>query len=178
MRIIEQIGSYAGLGAVVGLAVLAALYFSQARDVKRLREWAGRAPDRAAPPMPSQVVARPVPRPPPPQTPAAGAPRVPAPGVPQPPQPAPARPATAGAGPEVATRDTKAHPPNSPPLAPPPAPPPGLGGHFAREAQLAGEREAGGGGGVPPPKKEKEGGKTPKKETEEKPPPPKHETQT
>jgi LytR cell envelope-related transcriptional attenuator len=48
MHIIEQIGSYAGLAAVVGLAVLAALYFSQARDVKRLREWAGRAPERAA----------------------------------------------------------------------------------------------------------------------------------
>jgi LytR cell envelope-related transcriptional attenuator len=31
---------------VLGLAILAALYFSQARDVKRLREWAGRAPER------------------------------------------------------------------------------------------------------------------------------------
>lgn len=38
MEIIEQIGSYAGLAAVVGLAVLSALYFSQARDVRRLRE--------------------------------------------------------------------------------------------------------------------------------------------
>lgn len=50
MEIIEQIGAYAGLAAVVGLAVLAALYFSQARDVKRLREWAGRAPERGAMP--------------------------------------------------------------------------------------------------------------------------------
>jgi hypothetical protein len=33
----------------VGLAVLSALYFSQARDVKRLREWAGRAPQRPGP---------------------------------------------------------------------------------------------------------------------------------
>ena len=48
MEIIEQIGAYAGFAAVVGLAVLAALYFSQARDVKRLRDWAGRAPERAA----------------------------------------------------------------------------------------------------------------------------------
>ena len=48
MRLIEQIGSYAGLAAIPGLAVLAALYFSQARDVRRLREWAGRAPERAA----------------------------------------------------------------------------------------------------------------------------------
>ena len=45
-EIVEQIGSYAGFVAMVGLAVLAALYFSQARDVKRLREWAGRAPER------------------------------------------------------------------------------------------------------------------------------------
>jgi hypothetical protein len=30
------------------LAVLALLYFSQARDVRRLREWAGRAPERAS----------------------------------------------------------------------------------------------------------------------------------
>jgi hypothetical protein len=45
---VEQIGSYAGFAAVLGLAVLSALYFSQARDVKRLREWAGRAPERDA----------------------------------------------------------------------------------------------------------------------------------
>jgi hypothetical protein len=45
---IEQIGSYAGFAAVLGLAVLSALYFSQARDVRRLREWAGRAPERDA----------------------------------------------------------------------------------------------------------------------------------
>jgi hypothetical protein len=38
MEIIEQIGSYAGLAAIVGLAVLSALYFSQARDLRRLRE--------------------------------------------------------------------------------------------------------------------------------------------
>src|SRR4051794_39179895 len=48
MQILKDIGSYAGIGAVVGLAVLSALYFSQARDVKRLREWAGRAPERVA----------------------------------------------------------------------------------------------------------------------------------
>jgi hypothetical protein len=40
-------GAAAGLAAVVGLAVLSALYFPQARDVKRLREWAGRAPERS-----------------------------------------------------------------------------------------------------------------------------------
>jgi hypothetical protein len=46
--VIQDVGAYAGFAAVVGLAVLSALYFSQARDVRRLREWAGRAPERAA----------------------------------------------------------------------------------------------------------------------------------
>jgi len=48
VEIIQEIGSYAGFAAVIGIAILSALYFSQARDVKRLREWAGRAPERAA----------------------------------------------------------------------------------------------------------------------------------
>lgn len=48
MHLIQEIGSYAGLAAIPGLAILSALYFSQARDVRRLREWAGRAPERAA----------------------------------------------------------------------------------------------------------------------------------
>ena len=45
---IEKYGAYAGFAAVLGLAVLSLLYFAQAREVKRLREWAGRAPERAA----------------------------------------------------------------------------------------------------------------------------------
>jgi LytR cell envelope-related transcriptional attenuator len=44
--LIEQVGAYVGLAAFLGLAILALLYFSQARDVRRLREWAGRAPER------------------------------------------------------------------------------------------------------------------------------------
>ena len=64
MEIIQEIGSYAGLAAIVGLAVLSALYFSQARDVRRLRDWAGRAPERTGPlAQPTQGLARPVPRP-------------------------------------------------------------------------------------------------------------------
>ena len=47
LEIVQEIGAVAGWAAVVGLAVLSALYFSQARDVKRLREWAGRAPERS-----------------------------------------------------------------------------------------------------------------------------------
>ena len=66
MEIIQEIGSYAGLAAILGLAVLSALYFSQARDVRRLRDWAGRAPERTSEPaaQPTRVVARPVPKPP------------------------------------------------------------------------------------------------------------------
>jgi hypothetical protein len=45
--IVEKIGAAGGLAAVVGLAVLSALYVSQARDIRRLREWAGRAPERS-----------------------------------------------------------------------------------------------------------------------------------
>jgi hypothetical protein len=45
---VEKYGAYVGLAAFFGLAVLTLLYFAQAREVKRLREWAGRAPERAA----------------------------------------------------------------------------------------------------------------------------------
>jgi LytR cell envelope-related transcriptional attenuator len=45
---IRDIGAFAGLAAFLGLAILSLLYFSQARDVRRLREWAGRAPERDA----------------------------------------------------------------------------------------------------------------------------------
>ena len=44
---IESIGPVLGIAAFVGLAVLAFLLFQQARDIRRLREWAGRAPERA-----------------------------------------------------------------------------------------------------------------------------------
>jgi hypothetical protein len=79
-EIVQEIGAAAGLAAVVGLAVLAVLYFSQARDVKRLREWAGRAPERSAE-LGTQVVPG----------------RVQA-------QPQPAKPAAAGAQPQVAPK--------------------------------------------------------------------------
>lgn len=41
-----EIGSFAGLAAFFGLGVLALLSFSQGRDIRRLREWAGSAPER------------------------------------------------------------------------------------------------------------------------------------
>lgn len=48
MELIKEIGAFAGLVAFLGLAVLALLAFSQARDIRRLREWAGSAPERDA----------------------------------------------------------------------------------------------------------------------------------
>jgi hypothetical protein len=38
MEVIQDVGAIAGLAAFIGLAVLALLYFAQARDVRRLRE--------------------------------------------------------------------------------------------------------------------------------------------
>jgi hypothetical protein len=110
-EILQEIGAYAGMASVVGLAVLSALYFSQARDVKRLREWAGRAPERSeqgAPVVPGRVVAQPQ-QPGATPPPAAAPPPVPGkpatPGTPARPAPAtpagqaaPAAAAAAGAG--------------------------------------------------------------------------------
>lgn len=45
--LIETVGPFLGIAAFLGLAVLAFLIFQQAREVRRLREWAGRAPERA-----------------------------------------------------------------------------------------------------------------------------------
>lgn len=46
--LIKEIGSYAGLAAFLGLGVLALLAFTQGRDIRRLRDWAGSAPERDA----------------------------------------------------------------------------------------------------------------------------------
>ncbi len=111
MQIVQEIGSYAGLAAILGLAVLSALYFSQARDVKRLREWAGRAPERAPEPswMAAQPSVRPVPRAPGQSAPAGRA----AVGTPRPqfpPTPAGARTAATGAAPAAAVGPAAAPP--------------------------------------------------------------------
>lgn len=45
---IEQIGAFAGLAAFLGLALLALLSFTHGRDIRRLRDWAGSAPERDA----------------------------------------------------------------------------------------------------------------------------------
>jgi hypothetical protein len=109
---IEHYGAYAGIAAVFGLGILSLLYFAQAREVKRLREWAGRAPERAAE-LEARVTAdaqrrvapaaAPAPRPTAPATPAAqqGA-APPAPGI--------AAPATAAAAAAGATATTVAKP--------------------------------------------------------------------
>jgi LytR cell envelope-related transcriptional attenuator len=48
VELIKEIGAFAGLIAFLGLALLALLSFSQGRDIRRLREWAGSAPERDA----------------------------------------------------------------------------------------------------------------------------------
>ena len=109
---IEHYGAYAGIAAVFGLGILSLLYFAQAREVKRLREWAGRAPERAAE-LEARVTAdaqrrvaptpAPAPRPTAPATPAAQQGAAPAtPGI--------AAPATAAAAAAGATATTVAKP--------------------------------------------------------------------
>ena len=44
--LIDRFGAYAGFAAVLGLALLTLLYIAQARELKRLREWAGQMPER------------------------------------------------------------------------------------------------------------------------------------
>jgi hypothetical protein len=127
-----EIGIYAGTAAFFGLALLLPLYFSQARDVRRLRTWMALAPQieraeleaaeaarieaaAAAVPPPAAPAEAPPEPPVPAETPAEPAP----PAVPEP-RPVP------GLGP--ADREPAAPPPAPavPPAAPPPRPtPPG-----------------------------------------------------
>jgi hypothetical protein len=107
VHLIQEIGSYAGLAAIPGLAILSALYFSQARDVRRLRDWAGRAPERSSEAAQGgRVVARPAPQTAAAQQPAAAA--------------AAARTAAAagGAGTATATRPATGAPPGTHPPVP------------------------------------------------------------
>lgn len=43
---LDRIGPVLGVAAFLGFAILAFLVFMQAREIRRLREWAGRAPER------------------------------------------------------------------------------------------------------------------------------------
>ena len=119
MRLIQEIGSYAGIVAIPGLAILSALYFSQARDVRRLRDWAGRAPERSfEAAQGGRVAARPAPQTAAAQTGAAST------GVATPAAPATAAGAAAagaaggGGGTATATRPTTATPPGTHPPVP------------------------------------------------------------
>jgi hypothetical protein len=44
---VERYGVYVGIAAFIGLALLSLLTVAQARELRRLRDWAGRAPERA-----------------------------------------------------------------------------------------------------------------------------------
>jgi hypothetical protein len=45
---VDKIGAYVGFAAAIGLALFALLLFSQARELKRLREWGAQTHDRIA----------------------------------------------------------------------------------------------------------------------------------
>ena len=44
---VEKYGAYVAIGCFFGLAALSLLYFAQARELRRLRDWAGRSPEFA-----------------------------------------------------------------------------------------------------------------------------------
>jgi hypothetical protein len=132
-----KIGAVAAFAALVGIAALSLLVFSQARELKRLREWAGRAPERAADleqrvtsaaavrvqqQQPVQPV-RPVPRAAPAPVAAANA-AGPATRVVGPPLPIPGAPVPVPAGqPLTVAAAAAATPPGAAPAATPGAPP-------------------------------------------------------
>jgi hypothetical protein len=134
---IERFGSYFGYAAVIGLGVLSLLYFAQAREVKRLREWAGRAPERDAElaqrvqaDAQRRVVAQPVP---------AAVPLVP----PASPQTVAAQQADAARKAAAAAVMQKFQPPGTPGAAPPIVGPPGQLARPAVPVQPAGAPAAG-----------------------------------
>jgi hypothetical protein len=45
---VERVGAYAGIASFFGIALLAVLYFAQARELKRLRDWAAAGSRRRA----------------------------------------------------------------------------------------------------------------------------------
>jgi hypothetical protein len=110
----EKIGVYAGIAAFIGIALVFPLYYTQARDIRRLRTWMLLTPEigvaereAAEAARLTEAVADAPPAPPP----AAKAPEAPAPAAPPPaPPPEPGAPAPV---PEAA-----------PPVTPPPAPAP------------------------------------------------------
>jgi hypothetical protein len=48
LHTVERIGSFAGLASFLGLGIFALLLFAHGRDIRRLRDWAGSAPEREA----------------------------------------------------------------------------------------------------------------------------------
>ncbi len=119
MRLIQEIGSYAGIAAIPGLAILSALYFSQARDVRRLRDWAGRAPERSMEAAQGgRVTTRPAPQTAAAQTGAATPARPAAPATAAGTAGAAAAAAGGGGGTATATRPTTAAPPGTHPPVP------------------------------------------------------------
>lgn len=117
LEIVQEIGAAAGWAAVVGLAVLSALYISHAREVKRLREWAGRAPEssgRGATAVPGRAAGVPPSAQPQTAATASGAPASPS-------GPRPATPAGASGPPPVAPQPVRRTPSPQRPITRPAA---------------------------------------------------------
>jgi hypothetical protein len=105
------------MAAAVGLAALSALHFSQARDVKRLRDWARRAPERSGrgvTAVPGRAAGVPPPAQPPTAATASGAPASRT-------GPRPATPAGASGPPPVAPQPVRRTPSPQRPITRPPA---------------------------------------------------------
>jgi LytR cell envelope-related transcriptional attenuator len=58
LDLVREIGAAAAFAEVAGLALLSTLHVSQARELKRLRQWAGRATERSATAAPRRIGAR------------------------------------------------------------------------------------------------------------------------
>lgn len=109
---VERFGAIAGLAAFLAVAVLSVMLFAQARELKRLRDWAGRAPERALE-LEARVLAdvaqrrvTPAPRPAPAAVAGAAAPAVAAAGTPAAQDGEPAAAAPAGDEAAAAQADT------------------------------------------------------------------------
>jgi len=119
---VDKVGNIGGFAALVGLAVLVLLWFSQARDVKRLRHWAAEEPQRMAEleqRLMAQVSRRTAPEP-------AQQPARPAATGPRPVTPAGARPAAAPFAPPGVAAPALASATRFPGLVPAPAPGPAV----------------------------------------------------
>jgi hypothetical protein len=117
-RSVSEIGAIVAVAGLLAIALLSLLLFTQSREIRRLREWAGRAPERAAEQLRRAAVPAPAVRRVAPNAqaaPASSATAAPAPASPAAAAPAAAAPAAAavaeGAGAQAGASTALAQPP-------------------------------------------------------------------